>query len=98
MARIAPSRQRHLRQYRLLPTKALVSAYAARIARRAAEYGVVIGGDIAVDLRRVKARMDAIVAAVSSSRRAEEWRAERAPRPGAAQPMANNPSSRIGRC
>ena len=46
------------------PTKALVaSAYAARIARRAAEYGVVIGGDIGIDVRRVKARTDAIVAA-----------------------------------
>src|ERR1700751_3773389 len=45
------------------PTKALVaSAYAARIARRAAEYGVVIGGDIGVDMRRIKAGMDAIVA------------------------------------
>jgi len=45
------------------PTKALVaSAYAARIARRAAEYGVMIGGDIAVDMRQVKARKDAIVA------------------------------------
>src|SRR5207244_3035417 len=46
------------------PTKALVaSAYAARIARRAAEYGVVIGGDLGIDMPRVKARMDAIVAA-----------------------------------
>jgi len=46
------------------PTKALVaSAYAARIARRATEYGVVIGGDVGVDMRRVKARKDAIVAA-----------------------------------
>jgi pyruvate/2-oxoglutarate dehydrogenase complex dihydrolipoamide dehydrogenase (E3) component len=46
------------------PTKALVaSAYAARIARRAAEHGVVIGGDIGIDMRRVKARTDAIVAA-----------------------------------
>src|SRR5246127_1296733 len=46
------------------PTKALVaSAYAARTARRAAEYGVVIGGDIGIDMRRVKARADAIVAA-----------------------------------
>jgi len=46
------------------PTKALVaSAYAARIARRAAEYGVVIAGDIGIDMRRVKARADAIVAA-----------------------------------
>ena len=46
------------------PTKALVaSAYAARTARRAAEYGVAIGGDIGIDMRRVKARADAIVAA-----------------------------------
>ena len=46
------------------PTKALVaSAYAARIARRAAEYGVVIGGEIGIDMRRVKARKDTIVAA-----------------------------------
>ena len=46
------------------PTKALVaSAYAARIARRAAEYGVAIGGDVGIDMRRVKARKDAIVAA-----------------------------------
>jgi pyruvate/2-oxoglutarate dehydrogenase complex dihydrolipoamide dehydrogenase (E3) component len=46
------------------PTKALVaSAYAARIARRAAEYGVVIGGDVGIDMRRVKARKDVIVAA-----------------------------------
>ena len=46
------------------PTKALVaSAYAARIAQRAAEYGVVTGGDIGIDMRRVKARKDAIVAA-----------------------------------
>jgi len=46
------------------PTKAMVaSAYAARIARRAAEYGVAIAGDVGVDMRRVKARKDAIVAA-----------------------------------
>ncbi len=45
------------------PTKALVaSAYAAQIARRAAEYGVTIAGAIHVDMQRVKARKDAIVA------------------------------------
>ena len=45
------------------PTKALVaSAYAARTARRAAEYGVAIAGDIGIDMKRVKARKDAIVA------------------------------------
>jgi pyruvate/2-oxoglutarate dehydrogenase complex dihydrolipoamide dehydrogenase (E3) component len=46
------------------PTKALVaSSYAARIAWRAAEYGVVIGGDVGVDVRQVKARKDAEAAA-----------------------------------
>ena len=51
------------------PAKALVaSAYVARIARRAAEYGVVIGGDIGIDMRRVKARTDAIVAASQGPR------------------------------
>ncbi len=43
------------------PTKALVaSAYVAHTARRAGEYGVTIGGDVGVDMRRVKARMDDI--------------------------------------
>jgi pyruvate/2-oxoglutarate dehydrogenase complex dihydrolipoamide dehydrogenase (E3) component len=45
------------------PTKALVaSAYAAQMARRAAEYGVAIAGEVAIDMKRVKARKDAIVA------------------------------------
>lgn len=45
------------------PTKAMVaSAYAAQMARRAAEYGVSVGGAVTVDLARVKARKDAIVA------------------------------------
>jgi len=44
-----------------IPTKALVaSAYAAHLARRAADYGVDIGGAIEVDMRRVKARKDQI--------------------------------------
>jgi len=44
-----------------IPTKAMVaSAYAARVARRAGEYGVSIVGDIAVDMKTVKARKDAI--------------------------------------
>jgi hypothetical protein len=34
-----------------------------RIARRAAECGVVLGGDIGIDMRRVRARTNAIVAA-----------------------------------
>src|SRR6516165_10120079 len=45
------------------PTKTLVaSAYAAQMARRAVEYGVILGGGVAVDMRRVKARKDAVVA------------------------------------
>ncbi len=44
------------------PTKTLVaSAYAAHLARRAAEYGVVLGGDVGVDMKRIKGRQDAIV-------------------------------------
>ena len=44
------------------PTKTLVaSAYAARVARRAAEYGLTIGGPVGVDMKRVKARKDAVV-------------------------------------
>ena len=45
------------------PTKALVaSAYAANVARRAADYGVTIDSMIKVDMKAVKARKDAIVA------------------------------------
>jgi pyruvate/2-oxoglutarate dehydrogenase complex dihydrolipoamide dehydrogenase (E3) component len=45
------------------PTKTLVaSAEVAHQARRAAEYGVRIGGEISVDMRSVKARKDKIVA------------------------------------
>ena len=45
------------------PTKTLVaSAYAAHIARRAADYGVRIEGAVKVDMKAVKARMDAVVA------------------------------------
>ena len=54
------------------PTKALVaSAYAAQLARRAAEYGVQVDGEPRVDMKRVKARKDAIVG--NSSRGVEQW-------------------------
>ena len=44
-----------------IPTKTLVaSAYAAHMARRAADYGVVINGPITVDMQRVKARKDEV--------------------------------------
>ena len=44
-----------------IPTKTMVaSAYAAHLARRAAEFGVGIGGSVTVDMARVKARKDEI--------------------------------------
>ena len=44
------------------PTKALVaSARAAHMARRAAEFGVTLDGQVSVDMKRVKARKDEIV-------------------------------------
>jgi pyruvate/2-oxoglutarate dehydrogenase complex dihydrolipoamide dehydrogenase (E3) component len=54
------------------PTKTMVaSAYAARVASRSAEYGVQLSGEIRVDMKRVKARKDEIVAAASGS--VEKW-------------------------
>jgi pyruvate/2-oxoglutarate dehydrogenase complex dihydrolipoamide dehydrogenase (E3) component len=45
-----------------VPTKTLVaSARAAHMARRAADYGVLLEGAVRVDMARVKARKDAIV-------------------------------------
>jgi len=45
------------------PTKTLVaSAYAAHLARRSADFGVLLEGPVRVDMKRVKARADAIVA------------------------------------
>jgi len=50
------------------PTKTLVaSAYAAHMARRAAEFGVVVNGTVSVDMPRVKQRKDAIVGAWSAA-------------------------------
>jgi pyruvate/2-oxoglutarate dehydrogenase complex dihydrolipoamide dehydrogenase (E3) component len=44
-----------------IPTKAMVaSAYAAHMVRRAADFGVTTAGPPAVDMKRVKARKDAI--------------------------------------
>jgi pyruvate/2-oxoglutarate dehydrogenase complex dihydrolipoamide dehydrogenase (E3) component len=44
-----------------MPTKTLVaSAYAAHLARRGAEYGVVLDGAVRIDMARVKARADAV--------------------------------------
>jgi pyruvate/2-oxoglutarate dehydrogenase complex dihydrolipoamide dehydrogenase (E3) component len=55
-----------------IPTKTLVaSAYAAHVARRGAEYGFEIPGDVRVDMKRVKARKDEISG--RSSKGVEEW-------------------------
>ena len=44
------------------PTKTLVaSAYAAHMARRGADYGFTTGGEVTVDMKRVKARKDHVV-------------------------------------
>ena len=44
-----------------MPTKTLVaSAYAAYLARRAAEFGVAIESPIGIDMKRIKARADAV--------------------------------------
>ena len=46
-----------------IPTKTLIaSARAAYVARRAADFGVTIDGGIRVDMPRVKARKDQVVA------------------------------------
>lgn len=45
-----------------MPTKTLVaSAYAAHLARRATDYGVVLGGPVEVDMKRVKDRQQTVV-------------------------------------
>jgi pyruvate/2-oxoglutarate dehydrogenase complex dihydrolipoamide dehydrogenase (E3) component len=54
------------------PTKTLVaSAYAAHLARRATDYGVLLEGSVRVDMKRVKARADAVVA--DSRNGVEQW-------------------------
>ena len=55
-----------------IPTKTLVaSAYAAHLARRGAEFGFTINGDVRVDMKRVKARKDEISG--RSNRGVEQW-------------------------
>ena len=44
-----------------IPTKTMIaSAYAAHLARRAADFGLRIDGAVSVDMRKVKARKDEI--------------------------------------
>jgi pyruvate/2-oxoglutarate dehydrogenase complex dihydrolipoamide dehydrogenase (E3) component len=55
-----------------IPTKTMVaSARAAHVARRAADFGVVIDGAVRVDMKRVKARKDEV--AGSSRTSVEQW-------------------------
>ena len=55
-----------------IPTKTLVaSAYAAHTARRGAEYGFDVSGDVRVDMKRVKARKDEVSG--RSNRGVEDW-------------------------
>jgi len=55
-----------------MPTKTLVaSAYAAHLARRGAEYGVMLEGPVRVDMKRVKARKDEV--AHRASEYVEKW-------------------------
>jgi pyruvate/2-oxoglutarate dehydrogenase complex dihydrolipoamide dehydrogenase (E3) component len=55
-----------------IPTKTLIaSAYAAHVARRGAEYGFDVNGDVRVDMKRVKARKDEISG--RSNRGVEQW-------------------------
>src|SRR5689334_10007864 len=44
-----------------MPTKTLVaSAYAAHLARRAADFGVLLEGGVKIDMKKVKARADTV--------------------------------------
>ncbi|MEO5952249.1 MAG: FAD-dependent oxidoreductase, partial [Chloroflexia bacterium] len=55
-----------------IPTKTMVaSAYAAHLARRAADFGVMISGPITVDMKQVKARKDLISG--ESNTGVEKW-------------------------
>ena len=54
------------------PTKAMIaSARAAHMARRAADFGVLVDGPVRVDMKKVKERKDAIVG--RSNRGLEKW-------------------------
>jgi len=55
-----------------MPTKTLVaSAYAAHLARRAADYGVVTGGPISIDMKRVQER--AATVSFNARTSVEKW-------------------------
>jgi len=55
-----------------MPTKTLVaSAYAAHLARRGAEYGVVLDGPVRIDMAKVKARADTV--SLNARTNVEKW-------------------------
>lgn len=55
-----------------MPTKAMVaSAYAAHLARRAADYGVTLSGPVGVDMKVIKARKDKV--SNDARKSLEEW-------------------------
>jgi pyruvate/2-oxoglutarate dehydrogenase complex dihydrolipoamide dehydrogenase (E3) component len=55
-----------------IPTKTMVaSARAAYVARRAADFGVIVDGSVSVDMKRVKARKDEVSG--SSRTSVEQW-------------------------
>ena len=55
-----------------MPTKTLVaSAYAAHLARRGADYGIVLDRPVRIDMRKVRSRAAMVTA--NSSKRVEDW-------------------------
>jgi pyruvate/2-oxoglutarate dehydrogenase complex dihydrolipoamide dehydrogenase (E3) component len=55
-----------------IPTKTMVaSAYAAHTARRGAEYGFAVDGNVRIDMKRVKARKDEVSG--RSNKGVEQW-------------------------
>jgi pyruvate/2-oxoglutarate dehydrogenase complex dihydrolipoamide dehydrogenase (E3) component len=55
-----------------MPTKTLVaSAYAAHLARRAADYGIVLDGEVRIDMPKVKAR--AVTVSTNAREGVEKW-------------------------
>jgi pyruvate/2-oxoglutarate dehydrogenase complex dihydrolipoamide dehydrogenase (E3) component len=55
-----------------MPTKTLVaSAYAAHLARRSADFGVALQGEVGIDAKRLKARKDEVV--IRARTNVEKW-------------------------
>jgi len=63
-----------------MPTKTLVAcARAAWVARNAARWGVIVGGEVSVDMKAVKARKDEVVLGARGASRAG-WAASKTSR------------------